>query len=129
MLTDCNVTQLIFEGFEGRRVVGAFDGGAVTWQRRAVGIILQQLNAFPNFANSVFERGAPGCSIGVFTLLTRRNILRDLSFDREVDILRNVARHLGNAEGIELLHHDAKKSTALIEEWATAVAWLHRGGD
>src|SRR5215475_8550312 len=30
MLTDCNVTQLIFEGFEGRRVVGAFDGGAVT---------------------------------------------------------------------------------------------------
>jgi Transposase DDE domain group 1 len=30
MPTDCNATQLIFEGFEGRRVVGAFDGGAVT---------------------------------------------------------------------------------------------------
>jgi hypothetical protein len=30
MQTDCNAAQLIFEGFEGRRVVGAFDGGAVT---------------------------------------------------------------------------------------------------
>ena len=30
MPTDCNATQLNFEGFEGRRVVGAFDGGAVT---------------------------------------------------------------------------------------------------
>jgi hypothetical protein len=30
MSTDCNATQLIFEGFEGRQVVGAFDGGAVT---------------------------------------------------------------------------------------------------
>ena len=30
MPTDCNSRQLIFEGFEGRQVVGAFDGGAVT---------------------------------------------------------------------------------------------------
>jgi Transposase DDE domain group 1 len=30
MPTDCNATQLVFEGFEGRQVVGAFDGGAVT---------------------------------------------------------------------------------------------------
>src|SRR5262249_54488897 len=30
MQTDCNLHQLIFEGFEGRQVVGAFDGGAVT---------------------------------------------------------------------------------------------------
>jgi hypothetical protein len=30
MQTDCNAAQLIFEGFGGRRVVGAFDGGAVT---------------------------------------------------------------------------------------------------
>jgi Transposase DDE domain group 1 len=30
MRTDCNAGQLLFEGFEGRRVVGAFDGGAVT---------------------------------------------------------------------------------------------------
>ena len=30
MRTDCSAGQLIFEGFEGRQVVGAFDGGAVT---------------------------------------------------------------------------------------------------
>ena len=30
MPTDCNAGQLLFEGFEGRQVVGAFDGGAVT---------------------------------------------------------------------------------------------------
>jgi hypothetical protein len=30
MQTDCNPTQLIFEGFANRQVVGAFDGGAVT---------------------------------------------------------------------------------------------------
>ena len=30
MQTDCNAGQLIFEGFDGRQVVGAFDGGAVT---------------------------------------------------------------------------------------------------
>lgn len=30
MPTDCNATQLLFEGFEGRQVVGCFDGGAVT---------------------------------------------------------------------------------------------------
>ena len=30
MPTDCNSPQLIFEGFEGRQVVGGFDGGAVT---------------------------------------------------------------------------------------------------
>jgi hypothetical protein len=30
MGADCSGTQLAFEGFEGRQVVGAFDGGAVT---------------------------------------------------------------------------------------------------
>ena len=30
MQTDCNPTQLIFEGFANRQVVGAFDGGAVS---------------------------------------------------------------------------------------------------
>lgn len=30
MRAECNSRQLIFEGFEGRQVVGAFDGGAVT---------------------------------------------------------------------------------------------------
>jgi hypothetical protein len=30
MGTECSATQLAFEGFEGRQVVGAFDGGAVT---------------------------------------------------------------------------------------------------
>src|SRR5215468_3713684 len=30
MPTDCSSGQLGFEGFEGRQVVGAFDGGAVT---------------------------------------------------------------------------------------------------
>ena len=30
MPAECNSGQLIFEGFEGRQVVGAFDGGAVT---------------------------------------------------------------------------------------------------
>ena len=30
MPTDCTPTQLAFEGFQGRQVVGAFDGGAVT---------------------------------------------------------------------------------------------------
>src|SRR5215813_9269339 len=30
MGTDCSSEQLVFEGFEGRQVVGSFDGGAVT---------------------------------------------------------------------------------------------------
>ena len=30
MLTECNLEQLAFEGFAGKQVVGAFDGGAVT---------------------------------------------------------------------------------------------------
>ena len=30
MPTECTPTQLAFEGFQGRQVVGAFDGGAVT---------------------------------------------------------------------------------------------------
>jgi hypothetical protein len=30
MPTECNPTQLAFEGFQGRQVVGAFDGGVVT---------------------------------------------------------------------------------------------------
>ena len=30
MGTDCSAQQLVFEGFAGRQVVGAFDGGAVT---------------------------------------------------------------------------------------------------
>ena len=30
MQTDCSANQLMFEGFAGRKVVGAFDGGAVT---------------------------------------------------------------------------------------------------
>ena len=30
MRRGCSAGQLIFEGFEGRQVVGAFDGGAVT---------------------------------------------------------------------------------------------------
>lgn len=30
MPTECSAPQLVFEGFEGRQVVGAFDGGAVT---------------------------------------------------------------------------------------------------
>ena len=30
MQTDCSANQLDFEGFEGRKVVGGFDGGAVT---------------------------------------------------------------------------------------------------
>jgi hypothetical protein len=30
MRTDCTPTQLAFEGFQGRQVVGVFDGGAVT---------------------------------------------------------------------------------------------------
>jgi Transposase DDE domain group 1 len=30
MQAECNWTQLMFEGFANRQVVGAFDGGAVT---------------------------------------------------------------------------------------------------
>ena len=30
MPTDCNDTSLVFEGFAGRKVVGGFDGGAIT---------------------------------------------------------------------------------------------------
>ena len=36
MPTDCSVPQLAFEGFEGRQVVGSFDGGAVTSNGGAV---------------------------------------------------------------------------------------------
>ena len=55
MQTDCNAPQLIFEGFEGRRVVGAFDGGAVTSNAgatllreadRAIGLTAQVARCF-----------------------------------------------------------------------------------
>ena len=36
MQTDCSASQLRFEGFEGRQVVGDFDGGAVTSNGGAV---------------------------------------------------------------------------------------------
>jgi Transposase DDE domain group 1 len=36
MPTDCSAPQLAFEGFEGRQVVGGFDGGAVTSNAGAV---------------------------------------------------------------------------------------------
>ncbi len=36
MPTDCSTPQLVFEGFEGRQVVGTFDGGAVTSNAGAV---------------------------------------------------------------------------------------------
>ena len=36
MQTDCSASQLRFEGFEGRKVVGDFDGGAVTSNGGAV---------------------------------------------------------------------------------------------
>ena len=36
MQTDCSANQLRFEGFEGRQVVGGFDGGAVTSNGGAV---------------------------------------------------------------------------------------------
>jgi hypothetical protein len=36
MPTECNPTQLAFEGFQGRQVVGAFDGGVVTSNAGAV---------------------------------------------------------------------------------------------
>ena len=38
MPTDCSATQLDFEGFEGRQVVGSFDGGAVTSNAGAVAL-------------------------------------------------------------------------------------------
>jgi hypothetical protein len=36
MPTECSAPQLAFEGFEGRQVVGSFDGGAVTSNGGAV---------------------------------------------------------------------------------------------
>jgi hypothetical protein len=30
MQTECNSSQLTFQSFDGRRVVAAFDGGAIT---------------------------------------------------------------------------------------------------
>ena len=36
MATECSAPQLAFEGFEGRQVVGSFDGGAVTSNGGAV---------------------------------------------------------------------------------------------
>ena len=36
MPTGCSASQLHFEGFEGRQVVGGFDGGAVTSNGGAV---------------------------------------------------------------------------------------------
>jgi len=38
MPTDCSAPQLAFEGFEGRQVVGGFDGGAVTSNGGAVAL-------------------------------------------------------------------------------------------
>ena len=38
MPTECNAPQLDFEGFEGRQVVGSFDGGAVTSNAGAVAL-------------------------------------------------------------------------------------------
>ena len=38
MPTDCSAPQLVFEGFEGRHVVGSFEGGAVTSNGGAVAL-------------------------------------------------------------------------------------------
>lgn len=38
MPTECSAPQLVFEGFEGRQVVGSFDGGAVTSNGGAVAL-------------------------------------------------------------------------------------------
>jgi hypothetical protein len=84
---------------------------------------------FPNFANSVFERGGPGSSMVVFTLLIRRNIWATSALIAKLIFCGMSPVTWGDAESIELLHYDAKKSTTLIEQRATAIASLHRGGD
>jgi hypothetical protein len=63
MGTDCSAAQLIFEGFAGRQVVGAFDGGEVTSNGgaallreadRAIGLTAKAAASFRDARNSAF---------------------------------------------------------------------------
>ena len=63
MTTDCSATQFEFEGFAGRQVVGAFDGGEVTSNGgapllreadRAIGLTAKVARCFRDNRNPVF---------------------------------------------------------------------------
>jgi hypothetical protein len=75
MPTDCSPTQLAFEGFQGRQVVGAFDGGAVT--SNAGALLLREADRAINLTAQVarcFRDGRDPDSIvhTIATLLAQR---------------------------------------------------------
>ena len=75
MPTHCNREQLEFEGFDGRKVVGAFDGGAITSNAGAV--LLRQtekaIGLFERMAACFVDRRDPDCTVhSVRTLVAQR---------------------------------------------------------
>ena len=65
MQTDCISEQLLFEGFDGRRVVAAFDGGEITSDAGA--LILRQtdeaIGLFDRVAACFIDRRHPALTV------------------------------------------------------------------
>ncbi len=75
MHTHCIAKQLQFEGFDGRKVVGAFDGGAITSDSGA--LLLRQtdkaIDLFDRLAGCFVDRRDPDCAVhDVRTLVAQR---------------------------------------------------------
>jgi hypothetical protein len=75
MQTDCISNQLEFEGFDGRKVVAGFDGGAITSD--AGGLLLRHtdgaIGLFDRVAACFIDRRDPDCTVhSVRTLIGQR---------------------------------------------------------
>ena len=75
MLTDCIADQIEFEGFDGRKVVAAFDGGAITSDAGA--LLLRHtdraIGLFDRVADCFADQRDPACTVhSVRTLVAQR---------------------------------------------------------
>jgi hypothetical protein len=94
MRTDCSLARLAFEGFEGRQVVGAFDGGAVT--SNAGGLALREadraIGLTKSAARCLEDRRDPGLIVhAVETLVAQRIHAQALGYEdlNDHDVLRH----------------------------------------
>ena len=94
MPTDCISDQLEFEGFAGRKVVAAFDGGALTSDAGA--LLLRHtdkaIGLFDRIAACFVDRRAPDCTVhDVRTLVAQRVVAIALGYEdvEDHDTLRH----------------------------------------
>ena len=75
MRTDCIADQIEFEGFDGRKVVAAFDGGAITSDAGALLLrhTASAIRLFDRVAACFADRRDPACTVhSVRTLVAQR---------------------------------------------------------